>query len=672
MTTPDILLECLQHYEKGTQDNDQRRLRENGWNDVVKAYMGKLPNDWPYLAMVTDPIIRTSILEKTSRLFNGRLRGRLVPREGGDILKAKVNNALLDYQWDSATEGGAMIEKWALMDMQTRLYGASFALTYWCVKKDKDGKILFEGNEMKVLDNRDVFVDFTAAHTRSAKWVQVREWKKIEDLEAENEAAGGELYKNLGAIRDLLTKNHTTPNNGGDRRDNKYESVIKQLRGLEDRIGEDMAFPTLEVVTEYRHDEWITFLPRLKIIIREIDNAYDHHQIPVIQLRYYPVGDDIYGESEVESVLPISRAISAVLCGAIDEINLRMKPPIKIANNETVRMDTIEYGPNALWLVGQNQSNVEQLQTTGEVINNFSSMYSALKSAYQNAMGELSQGTSEIDPFTPDKTATEINATTRQQRSRDQYNQLYLEQALKDQMMLWIANNQQFLFSEEGKSYMAIRVLGKDTIKELQQAGLDQIRLDSDGLAEIQNILAEVMTDDFDMGMVEEMAKTMRVPQYPVITNPAGKELGEMGIKPKLTMDKRESGGFLYITPDDMQGMYDYIPSVSSMALNSDEVKKGGREKAFNMLLLPAVTQQLMAEQQRVKVKELLVQVLEDNGINNADEFFEQAEPAGIPGAGQMQEAAIGGGDPRMAGDPTVANVGGEIPVPQPQGLQEL
>lgn len=627
METPDILIECLRHYEQGTQDNDQRRLRENGWNDVVRAYLGKLPTDWPYLAMVTDPIIRTSILEKTSRLFNGRLRGRLIPREGGDILKAKINNALLDYQWDSANDGGSMIEKWALMDMQTRLYGASFALTYWCVKKDDDDKVIFEGNEMKVLDNRDVFIDYTAPHIRSAKWVQVREWKKIEDLEAENEAAGGKLYRNLDVIRDELNKWRKSQSNGGDRRDNKYEDIVKQLRGLEDRIGEDISFPVLEVVTEYRDNQWITFVPRFKIVIRDIDNPYTHKKIPVVQLRYYPVGDDIYGESEVESVLPISRAINALLCGAIDEINLRMKPPIKVANNETVRMDTIEYGPNALWLVGQSQQNVEQLQTSGEVINNFSAMYSALKSAYQNAMGELSQGTSDIDPFVPDKTATEVRATQKQQLSRDQYNQLYLEQALKDQMMLWVANNAQFLFSEEGKSYVAIRVLGRDMIKELQQAGLDQTRLDSDGLAEVQNLLAEYMDDEFDLGMVEELAKSTKVPMYPVVTNPAGKDLREMGIKPKLSMDKIDNGGFLYITPDDMQGTYDYIPSVASMALNSDETKKEGREKAFNMLLLPSVNQQLQMEGQRVKVKELLVQVLEDNGINNADEFFEQAMP---------------------------------------------
>ena len=141
------------HYTKGKIDNDQRRLRENGWNDVIKAYHGKLPENWPYLSMVSIPLIRTTILEKNARLFNGKLRGRLVPREGGDMVKAKVNNALLEFQWDNAEYGGSMLEKWALMDIQARLFGATFALIYWRTE-EQDGTKVCDGNEMKVLDNR--------------------------------------------------------------------------------------------------------------------------------------------------------------------------------------------------------------------------------------------------------------------------------------------------------------------------------------------------------------------------------------------------------------------------------------------------------------------------------------------------------------------------------------
>lgn len=670
MADDTTLSQVLDHYQKGTDDNDTRRTRENGWNDVIKAYFGHKPDSWPYLAMVSDPVIRTTILEKTSRLFNGRLRGQLVPREGGDILKAKINNALLEYQWDAANNGGSMLEKWALMDIQTRLFGASFALIYWRVDKNKD-ELMFEGNEMKVLDNRDVWVDFAATHIRNANWVQVREWKQIADLKAENEDSPEPLYKNLDELEVAIREDRASKG-GGERRDTKYESQVKQLRGLEDRVGEDSAFPVIEVVTEYRNDRWITFVPRYSLIIRDIENPYDHGRIPVVQLRYYPIGDDVYGESEVEPVLPISRAIDALLCGAIDEVNLRMKPPLKISNNETVRMDTIQYGPNALWLVGKAQSNVEQLQTGGEVINNFTAMYSSLKSAYQNAMGELSQGTSNVDPLDSDKTATEIRQVARQQLSRDQYNQMYLEQALKDQMMLWVANNQQFLFTKPGKHTHVVRILGRETLKDLQEAGLDQTRLDSDGLVGLEGILSEASEDEVDQSVIDSLLPGMEVPRYPVVKNPQVSDPSKLEIVPKLQMDEDSEGGFLHLVSDDLGGYYDYIPSVTSMAANADEVRKQGRERAMQTMLLPAVQQQLQMEGQKAKIKELLVQVLEDNGISNAEKFFEsaeQAQPGGIPEANAGAQAFGANPAAGMGGAASPNIGGGESPVSQSAGF---
>src|SRR6266567_7568472 len=103
------LMEVMRHYIEWTTDNDRRRTRPNGWDAVTDAYWGKLPNDWPYQSKVVDPRIRTSLIEKKARLLNKKLRGRLIPRPGqGDAtnIKARVHNAILDFQWDNATDGG--------------------------------------------------------------------------------------------------------------------------------------------------------------------------------------------------------------------------------------------------------------------------------------------------------------------------------------------------------------------------------------------------------------------------------------------------------------------------------------------------------------------------------------------------------------------------------------
>lgn len=660
-----ILPILLDHYQKGTIDNDQRRLRENGWNDTIKAYYGKLDEaTWPYLSMVSIPLIRTTILEKNARLFNGKLRGRLVPREGGDMIKAKLNNALLEFQWDNAELGGSMLEKWALMDVQTRLFGASFALVYWRTE-ESDGKRIFDGNEMKVLDNRDVVVDYTANHVKNANWVQVREWKTYRELEEENGSSPEPMYINLSAVKDLLREG-----GNGDRRDAKYDSVVKDMKGLEDRVGSDTAFPTLEVVTEYRKDRWITFCPRLGIIIRDVPNPYKHKRIPVIQLRYYGVGDDIYGESEVEPVLPVWRAITALLCGTIDEINLRQRPPVKIANNQTVRMDTIEWGPNAQWIVGDSINNVQEMISASDVMSNFQTIYSALLNAYNTAMGEMSQGVGVGDPFATDKTATEVRASERQKLSRDQQNQIYLEQALKDQMLLWLLNNQQFLFDDPTKKMHILRIVGKSAIKDLQAMELDQEILDPMVLDEVRGMINETDGEmsDFAMNQMLDMGKSYK---HSVIMNPEEQDPANYDIQPKLKIDERGESGELYLLPEDVDGVYDYIPSVQSMALNANEANKAGRGKALEMLMTPEIQGMLQVEQEKVKIKDLLVQVLEDNGLQDADKFFERVEVNPITAGATGQSPEVTGVNPAqgMVGLPANPLGGGEAMLPQPQGV---
>ena len=67
----------------------------------------------------------------------------------------------------------------------------------------EDGKLVFEGNDFKVLDNRDVFVDYTANHVKNANWVQVREFFTVDDMRERNELHPEPLYGNLEKLEKL-------------------------------------------------------------------------------------------------------------------------------------------------------------------------------------------------------------------------------------------------------------------------------------------------------------------------------------------------------------------------------------------------------------------------------------------------------------------------------------
>lgn len=641
----------MSHYQDWTEDNERRMLRKNGWNDITDAYWGKLPDDWPYTSRVVDPRIRTSIIEKNARLLNSKLRGRLVPREGGDILNARINNAILDYQWDNANYGGTMLSKWSMMDQDTRLYASKFGLVSWRVTKDKDGKLTFEGNEFNPLDIRDCGIDFGARNIRDAKWFQHRQWVRVEDLEKANKNKDGiEVYPGLSKLIEAMR-------DGQDRRDTAYLSRIKQLKGLTDRLGEDDSFPVVEMVTEYRMDRWITFSPKHSIILRDIPNPYWHQRIPIVQLCYYPLNDDPIGESEVEPVLPIWRAIQAVVCGFIDNMNLHIRPPLKIVEG-SARIETIVYGPEAQWLMDRPDA-VTEMQGSGEALRYFETTYSALVSAFNSAMGDISQGISAVDPFNPQKTATEVRQSARQQNVRDQSNQIKLAEALEDMMSMWLSNNRQFLFADPKKHEHVLRVVGSEEFEYFKRSGMDQMILPEESAQEIAAIISQTQGNVSDED-INQMVEAGKVPRFPVKTKD--------GFKPKMRISELGDEADISVVPEDTEGNYDYIADVKSMASGADQELRDGQQRTVMMITNPAILQLLQAEGVKPKIKDLLINILENEGNKDAARYFEQLQTAGLPGSA-LPPGQVGGmpgtSSPIPAGSPT-EQMAGSPNLPQP------
>lgn len=620
----EIIRELTTHYNMWTEDNEKRMTRKGGWNDVTDAYYGKLPDDWPYSTRIVDPRIRTSLLEKNARLLNSKLRGTLVPREGADVVKAEINNAILDYQWDTANDGGSMMTKMSIADMDARLYGSKFALIKWRYEVNEDGEVVFDGNEMIPLDIRDCGIDPTASHIRDAKWFQHRTWEFLDDLEAEADTKDGSGFKNISKLRSKVEEKLGKKKSAT--RTTEYVPRGKTLRSLEDRTGEDPAFPVVKLVTEYREDRWVTFAPDYDEIIRDIKNPYDHGRIPIAQLRYYPIQDDPLGESEVESVLPMWKSIQAVVCSYMDEVILKMRPPLKIIEGEA-RIETIQYGPEAQWLVSR-QDAVEEMRSSGDTLAYFQTTYQALVSAFNVAMGDLSQGISSFGPFEDgDKTATEVRATQKQQNTRDQKNQNDLAEFIKDIMSMWLSNNQQFLFSDPDKVEHVIRIVGRDRYEKFRRAGMGEKTMDP----EVMQMVADIVEQDPDMSdaEIEVLYESALIPKEPVILNPNEKDPTKLRMKPKLRESEIGDSAELSVVPEDLEGTYDYIPDVRSMSIGSDRELMQARMQAIQSFTTNPVVLQLLAEEgYKPKVKELLRTSFEDTGLRDADRFFEKINDA--------------------------------------------
>jgi hypothetical protein len=652
------LIEVIRHYTEWTTDGQKRRSRPNGWDAITDAYFGKLPSDWPYQSRVVDPLIRTSLVEKKGRLMNQKLRGRLVPRPGSgeaNMIKARINNALLDFQWDNANDGGTMLSKWGSMDQDTRMYASDFGLVKWRHEEDKDGNVLFDGNEFYPLDVRDCGLDATCTHIRNAKWFQVRGWEKVEDLERVNDLPnGGKVYPGLADLKSKLAIN------SNDRRDTAYPNRALQLKGIVDRVGEDRSFPVVEIVTEYREDRWITFSPKYRVILRDIPNPYKHGKIPVVQLRYYKLTGDPWGESEVEPALPLWKSVQAILCGFLDNMNIHNRPPLKIVDG-AVRIETIVFGPEAQWLVDRPDA-ITEFQGSTTPINYFQAAYAAAVSAFNRAMGDLSQGVSQVDPLNnkDNPTATEINRTAQQQNSRDQDNQTQLAESIEDMMSMWVANNQQFIFADPDKNEYVMKIVGSDLYNYFQRVGMDRQELTPEAMQTIGDIIhqQEGNVSDEDLNQLVQSGLT---PKFPVFENPKEKNPAKLKYKTKMRMSDLGDHAELSIVPEDLEGAYSYIADVTSMAAGADVIQQKAKDAALERLTTnPLVLQLLQAQGVTPDIKELLITDLEGAGLADAERYFPQSSTIG---AGQNPAGQVG-----QSGTPPPSLQVGGLPAGAPPG----
>lgn len=608
-----------QHYKMAKEDNESRWADWDSKYELFRNYINE--NNWPYQSLIFIPQTFSSLFEKMARLNGGKPKGRLIPREGGDIVRAKINNEMLDFQWDEASriDNDPMIAKWALMDLQTRIFGASFGIAKWEFKTDESGETKFDGPNFKVLNPKDSLPN--PSYSAVKNWFQYRDWLTIEEMERVNDVSGEKpVYKNL----DLLRK--SVKDKGGDSRDTEYDVFSKNVSTNTDYLGKDEApeFKIIEVVTELRDNKKIVFAPKHGVIVQDRENPYKHKQIPVIHLRYIRVDDDVWGLSEIEPVEKIQKAMNALASQFVDSVNMDLYRVLKI-NPAGVDMNSLEWGAGKKWKMNNPATDVVPLDATSGAMNQFVNVYGLLAGIYKEAMGDAGGAFSSLEPFGGEKTATEIRETQFTRSIRDNFNQIFMAEAIKKLYTFWFLMNQQFIFSDPSKEMIPLRVVGKEAISKFKEMGLDAY---DTGITEEE---ALGQADLAEEGIEPELRQ---YPRFPV--QKEGKFV------PKMELDTTGEVGTIYMTPEDMTGNYDFIIDVEPMrALSSMEEKSLIRE-TLSLIMNPATVQLLQMEGKSVKFAELLGDSLEKLGFKGSEKYFDVAQQQGAMN-GQTNQA-IGGG----------------------------
>lgn len=647
-----LFSEVNSHYSIAREDLEQRKYRRNGFDDADKMFASHIDeHSWPYRSLIFDPIPYTVILEKSARLIGGKPKGRLVPRENGDSLGAMINNELLNYQWDDNTRlGESMISKWIMMDQNARKYGSAFALVKWRWERKayEDGKdekgnpkykkeTFYDGPDFQVLYKDDVLANPSYSYIN--KWFQHREYVTVSDLKRINDSARGEpAYRNLDLLAEAVKED---AKGRADKRD--LQSQNKQIRGLEDYLGRDEYFKVIEIITEYRCDRWITFAPKHGCILRDIPNPYKHGEIPVVHLKYYPLPDDLYGVSELEPVARQIRAMNAHDSAYSDTLALATRPPVHV-NPTNVRMHTISWDPEAKWLMNNPNVDVQimRMDQINAVSGNYTTIKSTLRSSLLNALGESSQGVSQINPTQDDGrvTATEVKDTAFTRNVRDNMNKIFLSEALKKQIMFQHQLNQQFMFKAQKDQMKIVRIVGRDAAEYFMKNGLSDIR----PTEEDANLVAQ-----------GKLQKDQIVPGPRFAVNLGEAEDGSSLEVPKFMPDEEGMGGNLIVEPGDLAGNYDYIPDIESMGTPQPEQIEQKLSALIATITNPTIIQLLAQEGTKPKVKDILIKAIEaTNVVKDAEGYFEDLPQQPTMEGGVNANQINGGGvAPTAGGVPT-------------------
>jgi hypothetical protein len=164
---------------------------------------------------------------------------------------------------------------------------------------------------------------------------------------------------------------------------------------------------------------------------------------------------------------------------------------------------------------------------------------------------------------------------------------------------------------------------------------------------------------------LQQLTQASEVPMYPVIENPNEKNVNKQEIKPKLRPSPLGDSAELSLVPDDLSGMYDYIPDVKSMSMGAYQEQLQSLNQTFEMLTNPQVLTMLQSEGVTPNVKDLIGSILEANGLRDTERYFKEAQASpgvqpdmaqpGLPGASSPPPP----GGEQMAGPQAVQEPGG-------------
>ena len=234
-------------------------------------------------------------------------------------------------------------------------------------------------------------------------------------------------------------------------------------------------------------------------------------------------------------------------------------------------------------------------------------------------------------------------------------------------MAMWVVNNQQFLFDsqDEATQEYVMRIVGRESFEYFQRAGMGEEEVSPEAARAIADIIQQQGGNMSDAD-ITQLTEAGKLPKYPIIENPNEKNPDNYKIKAKLRVSDMGDEAELSMVPEDLEGNYDYVADVQSMASGALQDVMQGRQQVLETIQNPQLMQMLAAEGKKVKISDLLISIWD--GLNlEGERYIEDLSPQqGVQGQPQA-----GAGMPGMQGSMPPGAQG--MPMqPQPGSIQDV
>lgn len=402
-----------------------------------------LPPNYP---RVNDGSLSALLGEVPMRIWAQLQTGRVVAlRDGEDEMDAyKVE--LANIVWANKIVPNANIQAPFFSKLQTAeedsfTYGSQFFYAFSVARNGVTGSdfivckprdVKFEPGKVSDLDSDYMFLD--TYYTR-LKIESILEAAEKEDKLAKKQGRDSENKWIIKVLREILDGDHFAADK--DAEDQSEEEASRQSYSK-----------TIKFVTCFHRGygaPFYTFVPALKnALVREAKNTNRTGDIPLSGIYYKRNLKNPYGKGQVETAAPTQNALDFLVSGHILSTQQGLEPPVAISGNiDNARLETIEFGPNARWILGDASAEIKD--TTSEVYTQFPNSYGLYKTQLMNHLG-TSDNSVSASAGNPQysKTPQGVNAQEERKNAKDNFLRQRVDEALaslaKNLINIYFAN----------------------------------------------------------------------------------------------------------------------------------------------------------------------------------------------------------------------------------------